>query len=46
MSQLESIIWHILGYAAMPVIFIGGFIAVFLVSVAILKFSGDIPIDD
>ncbi|GLS83277.1 TIGR02808 family protein [Paraferrimonas haliotis] len=37
MSTLESIIWHILGYAAMPSIFIVGFIAVAVVSMAILK---------
>lgn len=46
MSQLESIIWHILGYMAMPAIFVGGFIAVFLVAVAILKVSGDTPVQD
>lgn len=26
MSTLESVIWHILGYAAIPVIVIAGFI--------------------
>jgi uncharacterized protein (TIGR02808 family) len=28
MSTLESVIWHTLGYGAMPVIFIVGFTAV------------------
>ncbi len=31
MSALESIIWHTLGYAAMPAIFIGGFAVTALV---------------
>ena len=31
MSTLESIIWHTLGYAAMPAIFIGGFAVTALV---------------
>ena len=46
MSELESIIWHVLGYAAMPTIFIGGFIGVFFVAVGILKLSGDTPVED
>jgi len=46
MSELESIIWHVLGYAAMPVIFIAGFCAVFLAAVAIVKVSGDSPVED
>jgi uncharacterized protein (TIGR02808 family) len=28
MSTLESVIWHVLGYGAMPVIFLVGFAAV------------------
>ena len=28
MSTLENIFWHIVGYAAMPAIFIFGFLAV------------------
>lgn len=36
MSTLESVIWHILGYAAIPVIILGGFVAVAAVCVAIL----------
>ena len=41
MSELESIIWHVLGYMAMPTIFIGGFVGVFFVAVGILKVSGN-----
>ncbi|MDO6525498.1 TIGR02808 family protein [Motilimonas sp. 1_MG-2023] len=40
MSTLESIIWHVLGYGVMPVIFLGGFIGVFFVSLLILKLTG------
>lgn len=46
MSELESIIWHILGYLAMPSIFIGGFIVVFLVAAIILQLSGETPLED
>jgi len=46
MSALESIIWHTLGYAAMPVIFIGGFIGVFVVAAGILKMTGKTPVED
>ncbi|MBB1273629.1 MULTISPECIES: TIGR02808 family protein [Psychromonas] len=46
MSQLESIIWHVLGYMAMPTIFVAGFVAVFIGAVAILKISGDTPVED
>jgi uncharacterized protein (TIGR02808 family) len=44
MSELESVIWHVLGYAAMPVIFAAGFAGVFLAAVVILKMSGATPI--
>ncbi|WP_372880977.1 TIGR02808 family protein [Psychromonas sp.] len=44
MSNLESIIWHVLGYAAMPTIFVAGFIGVFLVAAFILKVSGATPV--
>ncbi|WP_095505699.1 TIGR02808 family protein [Paraferrimonas sedimenticola] len=37
MSTLESVIWHVLGYAAMPTIFIVGFIGVAVVSLWILN---------
>ena len=46
MSALESIIWHTLGYAAMPVIFFGGFLGVFVVASAILKVMGSTPVED
>lgn len=46
MSALESIIWHTLGYAAMPVIFIGGFVGVFFVAAGILKMTGNTPVED
>ena len=46
MSELESIIWHVLGYMAMPTIFIAGFCAVFIAAVGILKISGDTPVQD
>ncbi|WP_107850320.1 TIGR02808 family protein [Oceanimonas marisflavi] len=41
MSQLESIIWHILGYAAMPVIILAGFVAVAAVSIMLLSLGKD-----
>ena len=41
MSTLESIIWHILGYSAMPFIFIVGFIGVALMSLWILSLGPD-----
>ena len=41
MSTLESIIWHILGYSAMPFIFIVGFIGVAVVSLWILSLGAD-----
>ena len=46
MSQLESIIWHVLGYSAMPVIFIAGFIGVFFGAAAILKVCGATPVEE
>lgn len=46
MSQLESIIWHVLGYSAMPVIFIAGFVGVFCVAAAILNMLGETPLED
>ena len=46
MSELESIIWHILGYSAMPFIFIGGFFGVFFLAAAILKLKGKYPVGD
>ena len=41
MSTLEYVIWHILGYATIPVIIIGGFIAVAMVCIGILSITKD-----
>ena len=41
MSTLESVIWHILGYGAMPVIFLIGFLLVAVVAIVILSCSFD-----
>jgi uncharacterized protein (TIGR02808 family) len=39
MSTLESIFWHILGYAAMPVIFIVGFLITAAIGCFLLEFT-------
>ncbi|ELB2759306.1 TIGR02808 family protein [Vibrio sp. 1288] len=41
MSTLESVIWHILGYSAMPVIILSGFMAVAAISLWLLSFGKD-----
>jgi uncharacterized protein (TIGR02808 family) len=41
MSTLESIFWHVLGYVAMPAIFISGFIAVAAGSLWVLSLGPD-----
>ena len=41
MSTLEYIIWHVLGYAAMPVILLTGFVGVAIVSLWLLSLSSD-----
>lgn len=41
MSTLESIIWHILGYSAMPVIILSGFIVVAVICIWILSLGKD-----
>ncbi|MCL9773664.1 TIGR02808 family protein [Vibrio methylphosphonaticus] len=41
MSTLESVIWHVLGYAAMPVIILSGFAVVAAVSLWFLSLSKD-----
>lgn len=46
MGELESFIWHVLGYSSMPVIFIGGFVGVFVVAAGILKMFGEAPVED
>ncbi len=40
MSTLESIIWHILGYSAIPVIFLTGIFIASLIFFALLKLLG------
>ncbi|WP_117233901.1 TIGR02808 family protein [Vibrio maerlii] len=45
MSQLESIIWHILGYSAMPFIILSGFATVAAVSLWLLSLGKDKNID-
>lgn len=41
MSTLENVIWHVLGYSAMPVIVLVGFTAVAAASVWILSKTSD-----
>ncbi len=41
MSTLESIIWHVLGYAAMPVIIVSGFAVVAALSIWVLSLKVD-----
>ncbi|NLS11341.1 TIGR02808 family protein [Vibrio sp. SM6] len=41
MSTLEYIIWQTLGLAAVPVIFLSGFIAVAAISLWVLSLSKD-----
>lgn len=43
MSTLESVIWHILGYSAMPVIIFSGFLAVAVICVWLLSLTTDKP---
>jgi uncharacterized protein (TIGR02808 family) len=40
MSTLESVIWHVLGYSAIPVIFLTGIFAASLVYFLLLKLTG------
>ena len=41
MSTLEYVIWHVLGYAAMPVIILAGFTVVAVVCISLLAFTKD-----
>lgn len=41
MSTLEYVIWNVLGYSAMPVIFLAGFAAVAAVAVWGLSMTAD-----
>jgi uncharacterized protein (TIGR02808 family) len=45
MSTLEYVIWHILGYAAMPIIILAGFIAVAVVCIGVLSMTKDKQLD-
>lgn len=45
MSTLEYVIWHILGYAAIPSIILGGFVAVAIICIFILSITKDKQID-
>lgn len=40
MSALESFIWHVLGYSAIPIIFIVGFLASAAVACFLLELTG------
>lgn len=41
MSTLESVIWHVLGYAAIPVIILSGFVAVAAICIWLLSLGKD-----
>ncbi len=41
MSTLENIFWHVIGYSAVPVIFIVGFIVVAAGSLWLLSLGAD-----
>jgi uncharacterized protein (TIGR02808 family) len=41
MSTLESVIWHILGYSAMPVILLFGFVLTAGVGCFLLELTGN-----
>ena len=41
MSTFESVVWHILGYSAMPVIILSGFAAVAAICIWLLSMSKD-----
>ncbi|WP_061781630.1 TIGR02808 family protein [Vibrio nereis] len=45
MSTLESVIWHVLGYSAMPIIILSGFAVVAAISLWLLSFSKDKEVD-
>ncbi len=40
MSTLESVIWHVLGYSAIPLIFLTGIILSSLIFFILLKLAG------
>jgi uncharacterized protein (TIGR02808 family) len=41
MSAFESFVWHVLGYSAMPVIILSGFLGVALISIWLLSLTKD-----
>lgn len=41
MGTVEYVIWHILGYAAMPVIILSGFAVVALIAMGLLGLTKD-----
>ena len=41
MSTFENILWHILGYGAIPLIFIAGFVGVAIGSLWVLSLTAD-----
>ncbi|MCL6416066.1 TIGR02808 family protein [Aestuariirhabdus sp. Z084] len=41
MSAMESLIWTLLGYAAMPTIFIAGFVVVAIFTCFLLDLTGN-----
>ena len=43
MSELEQLIWNVLGYSSMPFIFLFGFIATAIAAIVILKLFGAKP---
>lgn len=43
MSDLEQLIWNVLGYSSMPIIFLFGFVATAIAAYVILKFFGAKP---
>lgn len=45
MNTLESVIWHILGYGAMPFIILSGFAVVAAISVWLLSLGKDKEVD-
>ncbi len=45
MSTLESVIWHLLGYLAMPMIFVFGFTAVAAGCIWLLHLLGVKPVE-
>ncbi|HAS64510.1 MAG TPA: TIGR02808 family protein [Vibrio sp.] len=45
MSTFESVIWHVLGYSAMPVIILSGFAVVAAICIWMLSMGKDKELD-